>query len=259
MHASAQARPQNGTGTRRLYCDLAGGDADLRESQALRYRVFGEELGARLPSAALGLDVDAYDPYCHHLLVRETGSDRVVASTRLLADVRAAEAGGFYSESEFDLADIRRLSARGLRLLEVGRTCVDPAFRTGSAIAVLWSGLAAYVRLHGFHYLFGCASIGLDGNGAAAAAVLARLREHAPSPPGVRVSPRRPVQLPAPGESLTAPMPALLKAYVRLGARVCGEPCLDPEFNVADVLMLLRLEELDPTYERHFLGRLQRP
>lgn len=259
MGASAQAGMQTTTGRRRLYCELAGTDDDVRESQALRYRVFSEELGARLPSASAGLDADGYDAYCHHLLVRELDSGRVIASTRLLPDVRAEAAGGFYSESEFDLAGIKALADRGLRLLEVGRTCVDPAFRSGTAIAVLWSGLAAYVRLHGFDYLFGCASIPLNGNEMAAAAVLSRLREHAACAPELRVRPRRPVQLGTPGEVLAAPMPPLLKAYVRLGARACGEPCLDPEFDVADVLMLLRLEDLDPAYERHFLGRLERP
>jgi len=155
----------------RLFVELAASDTEVRESQALRYRVFAEELGARLDSAVARLDRDPYDDYCHHLLVRELDPGEVVASTRLLSEPKAVEAGGFYSESELDLTNIRRLGAQGARLLEIGRTCVNPAFRSGAAIAVLWSGLVEYIKLHGFDYLFGCASVELRDNRVAAAVV----------------------------------------------------------------------------------------
>jgi putative hemolysin len=251
MSAIPQLAPAPSRG--RLYAELAASEADIRAAQVLRYRVFAEELGARLASADAGIDQDRYDAYCQHLLVRESGSERIVGCTRLLTDEQAAKAGSFYSAAEFDLGSVLALPGRRL---EVGRTCIDPGYRQGAAIAVLWSGLAGFIAIHGFDYLFGCASIELADGGVRAEAIMNRLRERAMSPAGLRVRPRRPVPPAAPaGAPISAPLPPLLKAYVRLGARACGEPCWDPDFNVADVLMLLAVDELDPTYSRHFMER----
>jgi putative hemolysin len=242
----------------KLYVELARSEADVREAQQLRYRIFAEELGAELHSEEAGLDADRFDPHCEHLLVRETGSERIVGCTRLLTDDKAELAGNFYSAGEFDLAPILALSGKRL---EVGRTCIDPAYRSGAAIAVLWSGLAGYIQLHDIDYLFGCASIELDDGGVRAEAIMQRLRRHAMASTALHVRPL----LPLPDsdhpldDSVTAPMPPLLKAYVRLGARACGEPCWDPDFKVADVLMLLDVDELNPAYSRHFLERAQSP
>jgi putative hemolysin len=242
----------------KLYVELARTDADVREAQQLRYRIFAEELGATLHGTEQGIDADRFDPHCQHLLVRESGSDRIIGCTRLLTDAKAALAGGFYSESEFDLTPI--LGLAGQRL-EVGRTCIDPAYRSGAAIAVLWSGLAGFIQLHDIDYLFGCASIELDDGGVRAAAIMQRLRQHAMAADAMHVQPALPLpETDHPmDDKLTAPMPPLLKAYVRLGARACGEPCWDPDFKVADVLMLLDVDELNPAYSRHFLERAQAP
>ena len=184
-------------------------------------------------------------------MVRNGETDEIVASTRLLPGTKIAEAGGFYSESEFDLGNIKKLDGR---ILEVGRTCVDPAFRSGAAIAVLWSGLANYISLHGFDYLCGCASIDLEDNGVRAAAIMKKLRQQAMIDEEYRVTPSKNLPHTDADSNVTAAMPPLLKAYIRLGAKVCGEPCWDPDFNVADVFILVKLSELDPTYARHFLG-----
>lgn len=238
----------------RLFVELASGEAEVRESQALRYRVFAEELGARLRGDTPGLDVDELDAYCQHLLVREARTGRVVGSTRLLTDDQARRIGRFYSEGEFELGAIARLPGR---LLEVGRTCIAPQYRQGSAIAVLWAGLAGFVYLHGIDYLFGCASIPLGEDDVQAAAMMNRIRRLAMSDATLRVTPRLPLHTPqAPEDVLDAPLPALLKAYIRLGAKACGEPCRDPDFGVADVLMLLDVKDLNPTYSRHFLERV---
>lgn len=246
--ASLEAKKSN-----RLYVELATTATDVRESQRLRYRIFGEEMGAKLKGAERGLDEDDFDIHCRHLLVRENGSGRLAASTRILTDSQAEKVGRFYSSAEFDLGGIPRLPGR---LMEIGRTCVDPDFRQGSAIAVLWSGLAGYINLHGIDYLFGCASIPLGKNGAHAEAIMNRLRRSAMSPEQLRAVPRLPVPRPG-GENnnLSAPMPPLLKAYVRLGAKACGEAFWDKDFDVADVLMLLNVDELNPSYSRHFLDR----
>jgi len=251
MSATAAAPAAKNGG--RLYVELANGEADMRESQRLRYRVFGEEMGAKLKGAELGLDQDDFDPYCQHLLVRESGSQQLVASTRILTDDAAARIGRYYSSAEFDLGGIPRLPGR---IMEVGRTCVHRNYRQGAAIAVLWSGVAGFINLHGFDFLFGCASIPMGESGAQAEAIMNRLRRHAMSSAQTRVTPRLPA--PRPGgvdNNLSAPMPPLVKAYVRLGAKACGEPFWDRDFNVADVLMLLNVDELNPAYSRHFMHR----
>lgn len=237
----------------RLFVELASCAAEVREAQALRYRVFGEEMGARLKDGATGLDVDELDAHCEHLLVRDVRTGRVVGCTRILTDTSAARLGRFYSASEFDLDPIARLPGRRL---EVGRTCIAPEFRQGSAIAVLWSGLASFIHLRGFDYLFGCASMPLGEGDLQAAAIMNRLRRQAMASPELHVVPRMPLLVSdVDAEVLDAPLPALLRAYVRLGAKVCGEPCRDPDFGVADVLMLLDVRELNPVYARHFLER----
>jgi putative hemolysin len=239
----------------RLYVELATTIDDIRASQALRYRVFAQELGATVQGADQGFDEDRFDPYCQHLLVRESGSGRVVASTRLLLDRQARKAGGFYSAGEFELAPV--LDLPGTRL-EIGRTCVDPGYRQGAAIAVLWSGLAEYVKGNQVDMLFGCASVEMDDGGVLAQAIMNRVRQHAMTEVDCRVVPRNPLPaLPAgAAETLAAPLPPLLKAYFRLGARACGEPCYDPDFNCADILVLVKVREIDASYTRHFLDRV---
>jgi putative hemolysin len=230
---------------------LASSREDVRAAQALRYRIFGEEMGARLKGHESDLDVDEFDPFCQHLLVRESRRGRVVGCTRLLTDENARCVGRFYSEGEFDLGPIRGLPGR---LLEVGRTCIAPEYRQGAGIAVLWAGLAGFIRLQGIDYLFGCASMPLGEQDMQAAAIMNRVRRQAMAAEDVRVAPRVPLLAsPAPEEVLDAPLPPLLKAYIRLGARACGEPCRDQDFGVADVLMLLNIDELNPAYSRHFL------
>jgi putative hemolysin len=237
----------------RLYVELAIDEWGVREAQALRYRVFAEELGARLKPSGAPLDVDEFDPHCQHLLVRETKTDRVVGCTRILTDESARRLGRYYSDGEFELSAVRDLPGRKL---EVGRTCIASEYRQGAGIAVLWSGLAGFIQLHRFDYLFGCASVPLGDQDMQAAAIMNRLRRQAMASPETRVTPRFPLlNSPASEDVVDAPLPALLKAYVRLGARVCGEACRDPEFGVADVLMLLNVDDLNPAYSRHFLDR----
>ena len=237
----------------RLFVELAAGSEAVHQAQTLRYRVFGEEMGAKLKAEHAGLDVDEFDAYCQHLLVRDAKTGDVVGCTRLLNGQDAQRIGGFYSETEFDLGAIGGLPGK---LLEVGRTCISAECRQGAAIAVLWSGIAGYVQLHGIDYLFGCASVPLGDGDLQAAAIMNRLRRQAMAAPHLRVIPKAPLRCAdVPEGVLDAPLPTLLKAYVRLGARACGEACRDPDFQVGDVFMLLNLSELNPTYARHFLER----
>ncbi len=235
---------------RGLVVGLAASAAEVRASQALRYQVFAVEMGAKVDGEREQLDVDGYDPYCHHLLVRDQTTGLVVGSTRMLLDLDAGEAGGFYSESEFDIQAIRRLSGR---FMEIGRTCIHPDYRNGSAIGVLWSGLAQFMAMHQIDYMMGCASIGMADGGYQAHAIMHRLRTRFMSDANLRVIPKRGLphldgELPT-----TITLPPLLKAYLHVGVQICGEPYWDQAFNVADVFVLLDLDKANPRYVRHFL------
>ncbi len=224
----------------------------IRETQALRYQIFADELGAQIDGD--GIDVDHYDAYCKHLTVRDNSTGQLIACTRLLTDQQAQAAGGFYSAGEFDLAMIDSLPGR---VMEIGRTCVHADHRNGAAIATLWQGIAGYVIENGYDYLFGCASIGLEDGGSSAHAILEQIRSKYMAPERQRVRPFVALPVADARPSDKPRLPPLLKAYVSLGAKACGEPYWDQDFNCADVFMLLDVSELNPRYARHFLGRNQ--
>jgi putative hemolysin len=232
-----------------LTVELAATPDSLRAAQALRYRVFGEECGSRLHGAEQGLDQDRYDLHCEHLIVRDQRTGEVVATTRILDSERARSAGGFYSESEFQLVGLGDL--RG-DVMEIGRTCVHADYRNGATISVLWSGLAQLMNERRYSYLMGCASIEMHDGGVQAHAIMQRLRNRYLCREHLNAIPRLPLPERSLPDNVTAQLPPLLKAYMRLGAKICGEPCWDPEFNCADVFILLRREQLCPRYARHF-------
>jgi putative hemolysin len=208
-------------------------------------------MGASLKSAADKLDCDQFDAYCRHLIVRDSATGEVVASTRVLLDADARRLGGFYSESEFDLD---ALIARCGPLMEIGRTCVHPAYRRGAAIAVLWSGLAKFFDLREYRRMIGCASIPMRDGGAEALAAYQWLVQHELVIDSFNVRPRLPLPVLA-GTTPAPTLPPLIKAYVRLGARICGTPCWDPDFNSADLFVMLDPSEIRTRYARHFLER----
>lgn len=236
---------------RKLDVGLATSEAEILEAQKLRWRVFGEEMGAKLPSRTPGVDKDIYDPYCDHLVVREGDSGRVVGTYRILPPAQARKVGSYYSESEFDLTRFTHL--RG-RMVEVGRSCIDPDFRTGAVITLLWNGLARYMMQNGYDYLIGCASIGMADGGHNAANIFMSLQDHL-SPLEYRVFPRCPLPLDRLAGVGGAEVPPLLKGYLRAGAWVCGEPAWDPDFNTADLLLLLPMSRVESRYAKHFIDR----
>ena len=235
---------------RRLQAERLTGAMALREAQALRYRVFSHEFAARLKGAELGLDMDDYDIHCRHIGVRDMNSGELVATTRLLDHQAAAGLGHYFSEEELALHDLAGLEGP---LLEIGRTCVDSAYRNGATIAVLWSELAEVLNEGGYRYLMGCASVPMRDGGLQAQIIMQRLREQHLCTEHLHAQPKNPLpaglDLPA---NLAVEMPPLLKAYMRLGAKICGEPCWDKDFQVADVFILLKRDELCPRYARHF-------
>jgi putative hemolysin len=234
----------------KLSVHLARAEAEIVDAQRLRYRVFAEEMGARLPTAAEGVDRDMFDDWCEHLLVTEQDTGEVVGTYRILTGESAKRVGGFYSEQEFDLARLEHLRDR---TVEVGRSCVHPDHRSGAVIALLWSGLAAYMQRNSSEYILGCASMSMLDGGHGAAAAYLRLRQSHLSPAEYRVFPRCPLPLHELDQDAAPSIPSLIKAYLRVGAYVCGEPAWDPDFNTADLLMLLPLSRMDQRYAKHFM------
>jgi putative hemolysin len=235
----------------RYHTSLAVDDSEIREAQRLRYQVFAEEMGARLSSAQPGHDVDLYDPHCDHLLVRDLASGEVVGTYRILPPDAARRVGIYYSEQEFDLT---RLGFLRPRMAELGRSCVHPAHRSGAVITRLWMGLADYMVRYGHQYIVGCASIGMADGGHAAASVFRQLSEHHLAPVEWRTTPRYRLPVESLDDGRTAALPPLIKGYIRLGAMVCGEPAWDPDFNTADLLMLLPMAQLNRSYVRRLLA-----
>jgi len=232
-----------------LHVGLAREDEDVRAAQRLRYRVFAEEMRAKLHSEVAGLDVDPFDAFCRHLVVRDRRTDEVVACMRVLLDTDAQRAGSFYSATEFDLG---RLATAPGRVMEIGRVCVHPDYRGGMVVSMLWAGLARFFQVTEFNRIIGCASIPMLGDGANAMAAFATLAERYMAPEEYRVHPKLPLPL-RDGAVPAARIPSLLLAYMRLGAKICGEPCWDPDFNVADVVVVLDPAELRQRYARRFL------
>lgn len=234
------------------YSLLVARDGDeVLAAQRLRHRVFAQEMGATLNPATPGLDVDAFDEHCDHLLVREDATGEIVGCYRMLPPERAAAAGMLYSETEFDLRNLAPLKAS---LVETGRSCVHPDHRTGAVVSLVWAGIARYMLLSGHSWLAGCASVSLQDGGATAAGVWETVRRKHFAPEEYRVRPLRPwdhasVQTPA-----RTVVPPLLKGYLRLGAWVCGEPAIDADFGVADLFVLLGLHRIDQRYLNFFLG-----
>ena len=248
LHLAEQPAPARRP---RLHVGLAQCESEIREAQRLRYRIFAEELGARLPTRLPGIDIDLYDPYCEHLIVRDEANGRIVGTYRILSPQSAKRTGGYYSENEFDLT---RLQLLRQGMVEIGRSCIDPDYRTGGTIALLWSGLAHYMTQGGYRTLIGCASIGMADGGYLAANLYRRLGEHM-APPEYRVFPRHPLPVEQLFNGQPAELPPLIKGYLRAGAYVGGEPAWDPDFNTADLLIMMPMARVDERYARHFIER----
>jgi putative hemolysin len=239
------------TAQHRLQVAWARTDEELREAQRLRFRVFAEEMGARLSGPA-GLDVDPFDAYCDHLLVRDLDTLQVVGTYRALPPHQAARLGRLYAESEFDIS---RLTHLRTKMVEVGRSCVHPDYRHGAVIMSLWGGLASYMLHNGYETMLGCASVAMADGGHYAANLYETLRATASTAPEYRAFPHTPLPVDELRTGARAvPPPPLVKGYLRLGAKICGAPAWDPDFNTADFLTLLRLSEINARYARHFLG-----
>lgn len=218
----------------------------------LRYRVFVEELGGTGPLVdhETRQECDRFDPYFDHLILtdRNRGDDEVVGVYRLLRDDQARAAGQFYSEDEYDLSVLR---ASGRRLMELGRSCLAPEYRGGLAMYHLWNALARYVSDHGVEILFGVASFhGTDPANLAEPLSLLHHRHLAPEDLRVRARPghfQTMDLIPEPALDRRKAMlqvPALIKAYLRLGGFVGEGAFVDRPFNTTDVCLVMDTRRL---------------
>lgn len=228
---------------------------EVREAQRLRYEVFCGEMGARLETRIPGHDVDLFDEYCEHLLVRDGATQRVIGTYRVLTPAQAGRIGSFYSDTEFDLWRLRQLRER---MVELGRSCVHPEHRQGGVILALWTALCGFMQRNGLDVMIGCASIPMLHNGVlsgdAAASVWRQVRATHLAPIEFQVTPRLALPVELLDDSVAAEPPALIKGYLRLGAKVLGAPAWDPDFNSADLPMMMRIQDLPARYRKHFLG-----
>lgn len=250
------------TGGPRLEVRLAASEEEIAAAQALRYRVFYEEMGAR-PTPAMAArraDFDDFDAICDHLLVidpaRGSGGAAVVGTYRLIRREVGERFGRFYTAGEYDIG---KILDKGGKFMELGRSCVEPAYRTGATMQMMWAGIANYVWDHGIELMFGCASLpGTDPR--ALATQLSYLYHHHLAPEEIR-----PRALPelyvdmrlADPETLNprralASLPPLVKGYLRLGGFVGDGAVIDHQFNTTDVCVLVKTELVTTKYVKHY-------
>lgn len=235
----------------RFRVKLAETQTELRLAQALRYRVFVQELGGDGPLVdhESGLERDRFDPFFDHLMLLDDAKNgSVVGVYRVLRDDQAARAGQFYSEDEYDLGVLK---SSGRRLLELGRSCLDADYRGGAAMFHLWQGLARYVTEHDIDILFGVASFhGTDASDLAQplsmlyhnhlAPEALRVRAHASAFQDMNLIPKEKMDR----VSAMKQVPALIKAYLRLGGYVGEGAFVDHAFNTTDVCLVMDAETM---------------
>ena len=247
---------------------VAESESEIEAAQRLRYRVFYEEMAAA-PTAQMRSerrDFDKYDPFCDHLLVAdrnmrdEKGQPVVVGTYRLLRGEVAAQHGGFYTSSEYDLTPMLDVSPPGTRFLELGRSCVLKSHRAkASTMQLLWRGNQLYIERYGIEIMFGCASFaGTDPD--AHALPLSYLHHFHRAPEGFRIRARpelyvemnrMPKDAIDPKEALRA-LPTLVKGYVRVGAFVGDGAVIDKQFGTTDVLIYFPVSRIDERWLNKF-------
>ena len=231
---------------------LARSAGEIRAAQALRFSVFNLELSEGLAeSVATGLDADPFDDVCDHLLVEHVPTGEIVGTYRLQTGLTAIANRGYYSEQEFDFRPFEPI--RG-ELIELGRACVHQHHRNLVVLGLLWKGIADYARERGGRYLCGCSSISSQDAAVGASAYADLCRRHLASVEW-RTQPRPAFDCSLEHLAEEPPKtPKLLRAYLSVGAKICGPPALDRQFKTIDFLTLLDLESLPPSVRQRFLS-----
>ena len=231
---------------------LARDASEIQAAQALRFSVFNLELNEGLSeSFASGLDADPFDPVCDHLLVEHVATGAVVGTYRLQTGLTAIANLGYYSEQEFDFAPFESIRAE---LIELGRACVHQQHRNLVVLGLLWRGIADYARERGGRYLCGCSSITSQDPTVGASAYSDLCRRHLVE---ARFRTRSLPAYDCPLEELaeeSPKIPKLLRAYLSIGAKICGPPALDRQFKTIDFLTLLDMEAMPALMRAKFLS-----
>ena len=225
---------------------------DVRRAQRLRFEVFNLELGEGLAeSHARGLDVDPFDECCDHLIVEHGETGDVVGTYRLQTGQRAAANRGYYSEREFEFAPYEPLRCE---MIELGRACVHAAHRNFNLLHLLWRGIAQYAVERQARYLIGCSSL-TSQDPAEGAAMYAQLRRKHLVRAELRTNAVPAFSLDTTDDAaVQVKAPKLLRAYLSIGAKICGPPAIDREFGTIDFLTLLDLQALPLMVRAHFFG-----
>jgi putative hemolysin len=225
---------------------------EIRAAQALRFEVFNLELNEGLhESYATGLDEDPFDAFCDHLIVEHLPSSQVVGTYRMQTGLSAAAHLDYYSAREFEFDIFERLRRQ---IVELGRACVQRQHRNLIVLGLLWKGVADYAREKQARYLLGCSSITSQDPAVGASAYADLCRHHLVSHE-YRTRPRPEYECCL--EALAADpakIPKLLRAYLTMGARICGPPALDREFRTIDFLTMLDLSALPEAVRQRFLA-----
>lgn len=240
------------------YSLLLSTDESLIEAaQRLRYDVFTSTPGFALPTVPdgeVGRDADRFDEHCDHLLVRDDDTGELVGCYRMLPPSGAIAAGGLYTATEFDVREVDPLRPS---LVEMGRAVVRDGHRNGGVVLLMWAGILAYLDRFDYEYVTGCVSVPICGDapGEVPGSQIRGVRDFVLSRHSAdyRVHPYRPVRIDERGlDDIAAPprpaIPALMRGYLRLGARVCGEPAHDPDFGVGDFCFLLAKQQANARY-----------
>lgn len=241
----------------RLLLKQAITEKEIEAAMRLRFEVFNLELNEGLQSSYLtGLDSDEYDKLCDHIIVVDAADDKVVGTYRLLTGVKAENGIGFYSETEFEMSSFKNLEGEKL---ELGRACVHHDYRGSAVLNLMWAGIARYIELHNISYIFGCGSIH-NINPHILSSVYSHFRKNYMVKEELKISPLKKVPDFDPEMTdydkalITKHVPSLFLAYLRLGARICGEPAYDEQFGVSDFLILLDRSKLIDRYKKHYLS-----
>lgn len=248
-----------------LEVSLAHDRRSIRRLQALRYKIFFKHgrATADLRTRLTGRDVDSFDDLCDHLMVvdrsqRGLSESPIVGTYRLLRQEVAERYGGFYTAGEFEIADLLKRHP-GKRFLELGRSCVLPAYRSRRAIELLWHGIWTYVREHRIDVMIGCASFdGAEREQLARSLSFLHHFARAPEPWRTAACPLRRIEMDLMPRSAIdvrrawRELPPLIKGYLRAGAFVGDDVVFDEQFRTTDVLVVLPVAAIDARYARHF-------
>ncbi|MDQ8187480.1 GNAT family N-acyltransferase [Pelagicoccus sp. SDUM812002] len=237
---------------------ISDSDTDVSQAQRLRYRVFNVELGEGLAeSEATGKDADPFDVVCDHLLIEHVVSGQIIGTYRLQTGASALANIGYYSEQEFDFSPFECIRSQ---TIELGRACIAKEHRNMVVLGLLWKGIAQYAKLCEARYLIGCSSI-TSTDPVEGQAAFWKLSRYLVAPKFMtKATARFDCRVAGADESeiialsRAVDIPRLMRAYLTLGARICGEPALDREFKTIDFLTLLDLRSLGPRAMAKFLG-----